>query len=136
MINLNRDFKSINLNLINNILSDLYNFLQFKKENEKHGKRLMKYSLKYSTLSLGFQIMDFISNVGGNNKTNSRRYSFYSNTYKIALHKNDLYSLNEEFEQHFNNKNYYTYKKIHGLDCDSNPSKVIRLISREVPLLI
>lgn len=109
LINLHRNFEPVDLKSINTILFELYNFLQFKKENDKYGKKLIKLALKHSNSILGFQIMDFLSNVD-NNKYNSLRYSFYSNTYKTTIEKLQN-SLPNELEPYFSKFNYYTYKK-------------------------
>ncbi|OJX49156.1 MAG: hypothetical protein BGO88_01140 [Flavobacterium sp. 38-13] len=114
LINLNKNFESIDIKPVSSILFDIYNFLQFKKEYEKYGKKLLKHALKYSNSILGFQIMEFLSNID-NNKTNLLKYSFYSNTYKITTQKIEN-NFSEELDQYFNRYNYYSYKKIlHGI---------------------
>ncbi len=110
IINLKRDFEGIGLESIDNILLTLFNFLQFEKDTEKYGKKLLKYALKYSNSILGFQIMDFLSHVD-NNKTDSLRHSFYSGHYKIALHKFPNL-ISQDLEDLFNKYNFYNYKKI------------------------
>jgi len=120
LINLNKEFEEIGVESIDAILLALFNFLQFKKHTEKHGKKLLKYALKYSNSILGFQIMDFLSLVD-NNKIDSLRYSFYSCSYKISLEKSN-YQVSHDLEQFFSKHNFYHYKKIlYGIkDVDLN----------------
>lgn len=110
LINSNKDFEEIGVKSIDAILQALFDFLQFKKDTEKHGKKLLKYALKFSNLTLGFQIMDFLSQVD-NNKSDALRYSFYSSLYKISLQKGDI-SISNDLEQFFSQYNFYHYKKV------------------------
>lgn len=110
LININKGFEEIGVKSIDAILFALFNFLQFKKDTEKHGKKLLKYALKFSNSALGFQILDFLSQVDNNNE-DSLRYSFYSTLYKISLRKrNSIVSY--DLEQYFSQYNFYNYKKI------------------------
>ncbi len=106
IINLKQEFEPLGLRSIDLVLMELYQYLLFKKNNEKCGRKLIKYALKYSNGNLGMQIMDFLSNID-NNKNQSIRYSFYSNSYKVALE-----GFNSAIGDLFGNNNYFEYKKI------------------------
>lgn len=125
LINLKKEFEEIGLKSIDSISFALFNFLQFRKDTEKHVKKLIKYALKYSNSILGFQIMDFLSLVD-NNKTDSIKYSLYSNLYKISILKHDnIFS--HDLEQFFSKTNFYQYKKISSgiknVDCTNYTTK-------------
>lgn len=110
LINLKKDFEGVGVESIDNILLALFNFLQFEKDTEKHGRKLLKYALKYSNSLLGFQIMDFLSHVD-NNTTDALRYSFYSSLYKISIQK-FAHLISHDLEELFSKYNFYNYKKI------------------------
>ena len=131
LINLKREFVPFGLKSIDIILFDLFNFLQFKKDTEKFARKLLKHSLKYSNSILGFQIMNFVSNVD-NNKIDSLKYSFYSNTYRLSIEKN----IQNNLHRFFNGNNYYNYKIIMSgikeIDCNFKSNDAILQINLEV----
>lgn len=110
LLNLKKDFETVFSKSTESILFELYHFLKFEKDNEKHAKKLIKFALKYSNSTFGFQIMDFLSIVD-NNKVESIRYAFYSNSYKIPLEK-QVSNFSEKVDLFFSKFNYYSYKKI------------------------